>query len=495
MKAAHWGPLHPLDLFLLTNFVQSNEAFKRHSESFSPVCLPHLSSAAFMHAYIAFLDVEASVCLVLLSGSADTFFQLLESRGQIQRELVHSNVLQHIRSVVLGPRGGRPGMETLLHTMLRSTAASGGSGMLSGLFGGSASSDSRQASSSSTQQGVVADWLAPLGHAGGFFTRSYYTAGPASPTASATSEGGPPPPLNGGSNSSKAAAAGTAHDSDEASPANQAGIVLDPHNWQRHVLAQVIDSPNTLDASCLPRHQRKQRQRAGTATSSGTTSPGSRSPAPSHLRSFSGTSLGTAADGDSPAAAAGSTASAFAGPSTSWVAGTLPPADAASSSALSSSEPALSPSTSSQGLAASGPASGKVGSTASASNGSIAKVNDLVARSGLVHFMVKIPAKRQVIMPAFAGPVSHRKQRKRIIRAYARLHCFAFLDYDDANGKPNKVSWMANSELATMAVVGGSVEVYLAFQGQVDKSAAALLADSLKTAFSDKSRIAHLLVA
>ena len=48
--------LHPHDLLLLANLVRSNESFKQ-AQTFTPVCLPHFNSAAFLHAYVQYLHV------------------------------------------------------------------------------------------------------------------------------------------------------------------------------------------------------------------------------------------------------------------------------------------------------------------------------------------------------------------------------------------------------------------------------------------------------
>lgn len=48
--------LHAHDLLLLASFVLGSGSFRAAAESFSPICLPHLNPAAFLHAYVRFLD-------------------------------------------------------------------------------------------------------------------------------------------------------------------------------------------------------------------------------------------------------------------------------------------------------------------------------------------------------------------------------------------------------------------------------------------------------
>merc|ERR1711976_912606 len=43
--------IHPADLHLIFNLVNSSESFK-HAESWTPVCLPKFNSSGFMHAHV-----------------------------------------------------------------------------------------------------------------------------------------------------------------------------------------------------------------------------------------------------------------------------------------------------------------------------------------------------------------------------------------------------------------------------------------------------------
>ncbi|KAL0025489.1 hypothetical protein WJX77_005361 [Trebouxia sp. C0004] len=126
--------LHPHDLLLLANLVRSNESFKQ-AQTFTPVCLPHFNSAAFLHAYVQYLHVSGGVCLVLLSSQAESFFNLADAAQQVHRQLKQPGVLQAIISVTehqtdggllsisdLPPQcgGGQVGMTPLLHFLYKS---------------------------------------------------------------------------------------------------------------------------------------------------------------------------------------------------------------------------------------------------------------------------------------------------------------------------------------------------------------------------------------
>lgn len=48
--------LHAHDMLLLASFVLGSDSFRAAAESFSPICLPRFNPAAFLHAYVRFLD-------------------------------------------------------------------------------------------------------------------------------------------------------------------------------------------------------------------------------------------------------------------------------------------------------------------------------------------------------------------------------------------------------------------------------------------------------
>ena len=62
--------LHAHDTLLLSSFVLGSDSFRAAAESFSPICLPRFNPAAFLHAYVRFLD-EVSLGRLLESIHAD----------------------------------------------------------------------------------------------------------------------------------------------------------------------------------------------------------------------------------------------------------------------------------------------------------------------------------------------------------------------------------------------------------------------------------------
>ncbi|GLC37257.1 hypothetical protein PLESTB_001143000 [Pleodorina starrii] len=99
-RAKQQPALHPDDLLLLANFVMCNNAYRHgHGEAFSPVCLPHYNSDAFLHAYIHYLDASAGLYLVLLSGSAEAFHQLSAARLWFEDQAGVRGILPRIRAL------------------------------------------------------------------------------------------------------------------------------------------------------------------------------------------------------------------------------------------------------------------------------------------------------------------------------------------------------------------------------------------------------------
>jgi hypothetical protein len=96
--------LHPSDLYLLINLVNSSDAFKG-VESWVPVCLPRFDcgfvidlifqkmittdsflSSGCLHAHISYLDDTCDVCLVLLTVNPE-HFQILSDFKQTISEV------------------------------------------------------------------------------------------------------------------------------------------------------------------------------------------------------------------------------------------------------------------------------------------------------------------------------------------------------------------------------------------------------------------------
>ncbi|CAF4435711.1 unnamed protein product, partial [Adineta steineri] len=74
--------LHPSDLYLLINLVNSSDAFKG-VESWVPVCLPRFDPGGCLHAHISYLDDSCDICLVLMTVNPEHFQILSDFRQRI----------------------------------------------------------------------------------------------------------------------------------------------------------------------------------------------------------------------------------------------------------------------------------------------------------------------------------------------------------------------------------------------------------------------------
>ncbi|CAF0837499.1 unnamed protein product [Adineta ricciae] len=91
--------LHPSDLYLLINLVNSSDAFKG-VESWVPVCLPRFDSGGCLHAHISYLDDSCDVCLVLMTVNPEHFQILSEFRQKIGEKLKKINALVQIKTAL-----------------------------------------------------------------------------------------------------------------------------------------------------------------------------------------------------------------------------------------------------------------------------------------------------------------------------------------------------------------------------------------------------------
>ncbi|KAG1675213.1 Vacuolar fusion protein MON1 A [Nymphon striatum] len=82
--------LHPADLHLIINMVDSTESFKS-AESWTPICLPKFDSSGFLHGHISYLDENCPACLLLLTVDKDAFFTLASCRQKIVDRLKKYN--------------------------------------------------------------------------------------------------------------------------------------------------------------------------------------------------------------------------------------------------------------------------------------------------------------------------------------------------------------------------------------------------------------------
>ncbi|XP_039276039.1 protein SAND-like [Nilaparvata lugens] len=74
--------LHPADLHIIFNMVNSSESFKP-AESWTPICLPTFDASAYMHGHVSYLSEDCEACLLLLSIDRDMFFNLSEAKQTI----------------------------------------------------------------------------------------------------------------------------------------------------------------------------------------------------------------------------------------------------------------------------------------------------------------------------------------------------------------------------------------------------------------------------
>ncbi|XP_045167306.2 vacuolar fusion protein MON1 homolog A-like [Mercenaria mercenaria] len=87
--------LHPMDLHLIINLINSAESFKA-AESWTPICLPKFDSSGFLQAHISYLDEECQTCLLLLSVDRDSFFTLSACKTRVTERLIKYNGLRAI---------------------------------------------------------------------------------------------------------------------------------------------------------------------------------------------------------------------------------------------------------------------------------------------------------------------------------------------------------------------------------------------------------------
>ena len=78
--------IHPADLHLVFNMINSTESFK-HSESWTPLCLPKFDSSGFLHAHVSYLTDTSPACLLLVTTDRNAFFSLSEAKKKIVERL------------------------------------------------------------------------------------------------------------------------------------------------------------------------------------------------------------------------------------------------------------------------------------------------------------------------------------------------------------------------------------------------------------------------
>lgn len=91
--------IHPADLHLIFNLINSTESFK-HSESWTPFCLPKFDSSGFLHAHISYLSDNSPACMLLITTDRNAFFSLSSARAKIVERLDRHGTIANITTAV-----------------------------------------------------------------------------------------------------------------------------------------------------------------------------------------------------------------------------------------------------------------------------------------------------------------------------------------------------------------------------------------------------------
>ncbi|XP_012530891.1 protein SAND [Monomorium pharaonis] len=94
--------LHPMDLHIIQNLVDSSESLKT-AESWTPICLPKFDSNGYMHGHVSYLAEDCQACLLLLTVDRDVFFVLSEAKQKIVEKLRRINCLEAINESMNKP--------------------------------------------------------------------------------------------------------------------------------------------------------------------------------------------------------------------------------------------------------------------------------------------------------------------------------------------------------------------------------------------------------
>lgn len=87
--------IHPGDLHLVFNLINSSESFK-HSESWTPLCLPKFDNSGFLHAHVSYLSDTCPACLVLLTADRNAFFSLSAAKAKVVERMERHGSIQAI---------------------------------------------------------------------------------------------------------------------------------------------------------------------------------------------------------------------------------------------------------------------------------------------------------------------------------------------------------------------------------------------------------------
>merc|ERR1712241_634066 len=95
--------IHPADLHLVFNLINSTESFK-HSESWTPICLPKFDSGGFLHAHVSYLTDDSPACLLLVTTDRNAFFDLSAARGKIVERMERHGSITAIQTAITNSR-------------------------------------------------------------------------------------------------------------------------------------------------------------------------------------------------------------------------------------------------------------------------------------------------------------------------------------------------------------------------------------------------------
>lgn len=87
--------MHPNDLHLIFNLVQSSESLKA-AEIWTPLCLPRFDASGFLYGHVSYLSEDCQACLLLLTVERDAFFTLSEAKQKIVEKLRRGNCMEAI---------------------------------------------------------------------------------------------------------------------------------------------------------------------------------------------------------------------------------------------------------------------------------------------------------------------------------------------------------------------------------------------------------------
>lgn len=116
--------IHPADLHLLLNLVNTTESFK-HSEAWLPICLPKFDPSGFVHAHISYLSEDCQASLLLITAERDIFFEISEAKGKIVEVMTKNNTLQPISESIAKSKETPPDIDfpELRHFLYKSKSA------------------------------------------------------------------------------------------------------------------------------------------------------------------------------------------------------------------------------------------------------------------------------------------------------------------------------------------------------------------------------------